>query len=370
MAVAEGPMHGETSAARVENGISKNTTSSAASAANGASHVSCVNQHQQHQYDRLISPADVPDEAVPLVAEYVRNYSQLEALIAAHPTQFTAAVLLPILIRLLPVVVEAIFGGLMEVPMPQLTQRVSIIVAITRRLFIFERGGDWARWRPVLEMLYLLRGRRIVVLSDDNFSVFGSRAAFIGETEAVRRWKILSRDVTVSFRGQQRRLMNGDRFFRLPVETSYYLRTLFPSGSPLFPHDTFDPANPPTKLSDWTSPSYTSMVAFILLSWLYKDGHIPCIKAWWSCRPDPAAYRRVCELLAAPPSDATQWGAGAAVFDEKWSDGEGHERLVVLGSEAMGEGHMALIKLEEWGDGRYVGIYATLWAPSSRCAML
>jgi len=208
MAVAEGPMHGETSAARVENGISKNTTSSAASAANGASHVSCVNQHQQHQYDRLISPADVPDEAVPLVAEYVRNYSQLEALIAAHPTQFTAAVLLPILTRLLPVVVEAIFGGLMEVPMPQLTQRVSIIVAITRRLFILERGGDWARWRPVLEMLYLLRGKRPLVLSDDNFGVFGSRAAFMSEREVIRQWRILSWGVTINRGGQQRSLMD------------------------------------------------------------------------------------------------------------------------------------------------------------------
>jgi len=52
----------------------------------------------------------------------------------------------------------------------------------------------------------------------------------------------------------------------------------------------------------------------------------------------------VCEVLAASPSDAAQWGAGAAVFDKKKELGR-HERLVVLGSEAMGEGHMAVSQL-------------------------
>ncbi|CEM04372.1 unnamed protein product [Vitrella brassicaformis CCMP3155] len=193
-----------TSAARDGAGIlTKNTTSSAASAANGAVSASPVDHHQQHQHDPLVSAADVPEEAMATVAEYVRSYSQLEALIDAHPTQFTAAVLLPILTRLLPVVVDAVFGGLVEVPMPQLTQSVSIIVATTRRLFILERGGNWDRWRPVLEMLYLLRGKRPLVLGDDNFAVFGSRAAFLGKREAVRQWKILSRGITVTDHGGQ-----------------------------------------------------------------------------------------------------------------------------------------------------------------------
>ncbi|CEL95843.1 unnamed protein product [Vitrella brassicaformis CCMP3155] len=327
--------------------------------------------------------ADVPQDVAPTVAEYVRSYSQLEALIDAHPTQFTAAVLLPILKRRLSVVVASIFGGLVEVPLPQLTQSVSIIVAITRRLFILERGGDWARWRPVLEMLYLLRGNRPLVLDDDDFGVCGSRAAFIGETEAVRQWKILSRGVPVSFRGQMIRLMGANMIFRRGANTSQYLLTPLDGPSPLFPN-VFDPANPPTQLRDWTSPSYTSMVAFVLFSWLRNGDHIPCIKFWLSWRPASAASRRVKGLLAASPSKVAQRGAGAFVFDEKFSarvvrqgdpssvpDGKiesRHRRLVVLGSGAMGEGHMAVIWLSD-REGYYfrdVSIYSTEPAPHDK----
>ncbi|CEL95880.1 unnamed protein product [Vitrella brassicaformis CCMP3155] len=340
---------------------SVSSSAASAAAADGASSVSCGSQHhQQHQYGRLISAADEPEEAVPTVAEYVRSYSQLAALIDAHPTQFTAAVLLPILTRLLPVVVEAIFGGLVEVPMPQLTQGAAIIVATTRRLFILERGGNWDRWRPVLEMLYLLQGRRPVVLSGDDFGVFATRAAFVSETEAVRQWKILSRGITVTDGEQQRQLMYGNGI--LPLSSmSHDLPTLLTATSPPV-SDAFDPADPPTKLRGLTHPSYTSMVAFVLVGWLFQRGHIPCIKSWWSDSPESASSRRVWELLAASPSDETQWAAGATVFEKPLISG-GCDRLVVFGSEVMGDGHMALIKLVDREIRRDIFIYTTESGP-------
>ncbi|CEM35781.1 unnamed protein product [Vitrella brassicaformis CCMP3155] len=168
-----------------------------------------ANHHHQHQqHDRLIGAADVPQDVAPTVAEYVRSYAQLEALVDGHPTQFTAAVLtrlLPILQRLLGTLLASLgLGGFLVCLIPQLPLPAALshgcctaylIQQLTRRLFMLERGGNWARWRPHLEMLYLLQGNRPVVLGDGNFGVFGSRAAFIGETEAVRQWKILSRGV-------------------------------------------------------------------------------------------------------------------------------------------------------------------------------
>uniref|UniRef100_A0A7S1KHX9 Uncharacterized protein n=2 Tax=Vitrella brassicaformis TaxID=1169539 RepID=A0A7S1KHX9_9ALVE len=216
-----------------------------------------------------------------------------------------------------------------------------------------------------MEMLYLLRGRRIVVLSDDNFSVFGSRAAFIGETEAVRQWKMLSWGVTVAVRGQGRQLMNGNGI--LDRQNGRSVPPLMASASPVFPHVPFDPADPPTELSAFdalglTCPNYTSMAGRVLFSWLFGGDHIRRIKSWCSDSPASAAFQRVCELLSAPPSDAAQWGAGATVFDVKRPDGKGHDRLVVLGSEAMGEGHMAVIVLRE----SRVRIYATESAPRDK----
>jgi len=240
--------------------LTSSKASSAASAASGASNASCANQQQQ-QHDRLLSAADVPEEAVPTVAEHVRSYSQLEALIDAHPTLRTSALLLPILIRLLPVVVESSFGALVEMPIPQLALDVAAAVApshrnalsrfllplllrvlgvllpiaglgsflmrviprlplpaalshgcrmavaieqLSRHLKMLEGGGGLSRWRPHLELLYHLRGKRPVVLGDGHFEVFGSQTGrgFIGETEAVRQWKILSRGLTVHYEGQ------------------------------------------------------------------------------------------------------------------------------------------------------------------------
>jgi len=244
---------------------SVSSSAASAAAADGASSVSCGSQHhQQHQYGRLISAADEPEEAVPTVAEYVRSYSQLAALIDAHPTQFNPTVILHILIRLLPVVVEAVFGALVEVPIPQLAMDVAAaapmasslrrgalsrfllpllmrvlgvllpivglgsflmrviprlplpaalshgcrmavaIEQLSRHLKMLEGGGGLSRWRPHLELLYHLRGKRPVVLGDGHFEVFGSQTGrgFIGETEAVRQWKILSRGLTVHYEGQ------------------------------------------------------------------------------------------------------------------------------------------------------------------------
>ncbi|CEM38665.1 unnamed protein product [Vitrella brassicaformis CCMP3155] len=309
------------------------------------------------------------------------SYSQLEALIDAHTTQFTPAVLLPILQRRLSVVVAAIFGALVEVPIPQLTQGAAVTVALTRalieqlsrRLFMLERGGDWARWKPVLEMLYLLRGKRPLVLADDNFGVFGSRAAFMSETEAVRQWKILSCGVTVGY--QQRPLMDGNGI--LCLYPGRCLPSLLASASPLFLHAPFDPADPPTELADYTYPNYSCMVGFIVFCWL-PNGH-PMIRVKYCCyfrrvnyccffRCASAAYLRVGELLAASPTDAAQWGAEAAVFDEKRDD-RWHRRLVMLGSEAMSEGHMAVIRLVRdmgRGDDRCVIVSTTESAPHNQ----
>jgi len=244
--------------------VADEPSSSAASAANGAVSASSANHHQQQQHDRLISAADVPQDVAPTVAEYVRSYSQLAALIDAHPTQFNPTVILHILIRLLPVVVEAVFGALVEVPIPQLAMDVAAaapmasslrrgalsrfllpllmrvlgvllpivglgsflmrviprlplpaalshgcrmavaIEQLSRHLKMLEGGGGLSRWRPHLELLYHLRGKRPVVLGDGHFEVFGSQTGrgFIGETEAVRQWKILSRGLTVHYEGQ------------------------------------------------------------------------------------------------------------------------------------------------------------------------
>ncbi|CEM07774.1 unnamed protein product [Vitrella brassicaformis CCMP3155] len=386
--------------------LTSSKASSAASAASGASNASCANQQQQ-QHDRLLSAADVPEEAVPTVAEHVRSYSQLEALIDAHPTLRTSALLLPILIRLLPVVVESSFGALVEMPIPQLALDVAAAVApshrnalsrfllplllrvlgvllpiaglgsflmrviprlplpaalshgcrmavaieqLSRRLRMLERGGDWARWRPHLEMLYHIRGKRPVVLGDEHFDAFGSREAFIGETEAVRQWRILSGAITVHHRGQQRQLMYGNNGLH---GWSYGPPALLAAPSRLFPQDTLDAADPPTFFEGNVYANYTSVVAFVLIDWLRYGEHsrITLIRSLSSyCRDSPAS-RRVCELLAAPPSDAAQWGAGAAVFDRKWQVWvrPWHERLVVLGSEVMGEGLMALVRLTDSG---------------------
>mmetsp|Transcript_35442 Transcript_35442/g.101859 ORF Transcript_35442/g.101859 Transcript_35442/m.101859 type:complete len:384 (+) Transcript_35442:280-1431(+) len=322
---------------------------------------------------------------MPRIAQHVTSYSQLAyfrlidtdrqpPISPVRAVSLTPDVLLPILMRLLPIVVASLgLGVLVEVPVPQLTQGVAVTVALTRalieqlsrRLFMLERGGDWARWKPHLEMLYLLRGKRPVVLGDEHFDAFSSWAAIIGEREAVRQWKVLSRGVTVDHNGQQRQLMDGDGIL---FDLSYYVPALLASASRLFPHHTFDPADPPTELGCWTyrtyvgsvHANYTSMAAFVLFHWLYETYPIDLKYArfWSSHDRDSAAFRRMTDLMAAPPSDAAQWGPGVAVFDSKrpplgrkWPPlgRVQHNRLVVLGSEAMGDGLMALVRLTDSG---------------------
>ncbi|CEM28288.1 unnamed protein product [Vitrella brassicaformis CCMP3155] len=300
-----------------------------------------VNHH--HHQQRAIDASDVPQDLAPTVAKSVRSYSQLEALIDSHPIQFTPAVILPILRSLLPIVVASLgLGVFVEVPIPQLAQGVAV-EQLSRWLWMLERGGRWARWRPVLEMLYLLRGNTPVVLSDDSFSVFGSRAAFMSEREVIR---------------QQQHLLLLATYLLLAVLTG---------------PDAFDPADPPTlpdqRWGHKVYRTYTSMVAFVLAEWLWYGDHnrrLSHRRGFWLFRlPASAAYRRVDDLLAASPSDAAQWGAGAAVFDNKSSGWVRHDRLVVLGSEAMGEGNnMAFIQLLAYeGYGRRVLISTTESAP-------
>ncbi|CEM29838.1 unnamed protein product [Vitrella brassicaformis CCMP3155] len=326
--------------------------------------------------ERAISAADVPQHLAITIAEYVKSYSQLEALIDAHPTQFTAAVLLPILTRLLPFMVATIFGGLVQVPLYQLTQggaTSAVVEQLTRLLFTLEYGGDWARCRPHLQLLYHLCGKVPLVLRHDYLSVFGSRTAFVGRSEAVRQWKILSRGLTFHSGGQQIRLMSGIKILD-SWHYEYRLPSCIASPSPLFP-DTFDPADRPTQMDSWTYCTYSSMVAFVLVDWLRRgrqNQNLRRIRWLWCFCPSSAAYRRVNELLMASHNNngVAQWGPGVTIFDKK-REGARHERLVVLGSEAIDEGKMAAIWLaRERGDGdddaRKIVIFTTESAPHDR----
>jgi len=344
-------------AARGEAGTSSTSSSLESAAANGGGQREGV------------SFAALPAEVTPAIAECLSSYADLCAfrrIDKSRHTALTPTVLLPILQRLLVVLPSAVgLGVLVEVPIPQLPLPAALshgccvtalFEQLSRRLFILEKGGKWARWKPVLEMLYLLRGKRPLVLGDDNFGVFGSRAAFMSETEAIRQWKMLSWGVTVDHGGREMRLMVRDKI--LERSSAYQLPTLVTSASPLFRHDAFDGTDPPTQLNGYLYPTYTSMMAFELFRRLIMSGPIYNIRHWSSYCRDTAAFRRVGELLAAPPSDAAQWGA--AVFDKRpgW-----HYRLVVFGSEAMGEGNLAVIELVGWENGRYVIVFTTESAP-------
>jgi len=107
------------------------------------------------------------------------------------------------------------------------------------------------------------------------------------------------------------------------------------------------------------------MVAFVLFYWLERGGHIRYIRSWVSYCRASAARRRVGAVLVAPPSDEAHWGAGAV--DRKCHSWERSSqwRLVVLGSEAMSEGHMAVIQLCEWGN-YWVDIFTTEPAPHDK----
>ncbi|CEM07772.1 unnamed protein product [Vitrella brassicaformis CCMP3155] len=243
---------------------------------------------------------------------------------------------------------------------------------------MLEYGRDFSRWRPHLELLYHICGKWPVVLGDEHFEVFGSQTGrgFIGETEAVRQWKILSRGLTLHRRGQQ--WLHGWGYGWGYGLHRWRPPTLLDAPSPLFPHDTFNPADPPTQLNHadpptqldglcvrWVYRTYASMVAFSVFNWLSDGGYLTFSRDWSSRCPASAAFRRVYQLLAAPPSDAAQWGKGMAVFDKKYKD-RWHLRLVVLGSEAVGEGHTAGIQLADWGDERRVNVYTTESAPHDR----
>ncbi|CEL96687.1 unnamed protein product [Vitrella brassicaformis CCMP3155] len=283
-----------------------------------------------------------------------------------------APILLPMLMRLLAVLLSTIgLGSLVvwlipQLPLPEALSHgccvAYLIEQLSRRLWMMERGGSWARWKPVLEMLYLLRGKRPLVLGDDNFGVFGSRAAFMSETEAVRQWKILSWGVTVDDGGQRRPLMDGNGILCFFPDARRH-PTLLVSASPFFPHAPFDLTDPHTQLNGYTYPNYSSMVAFKLFHWLISSGHINRIRHWSSFGRASAAHQRVGDLLAASQSDAAQWGA--VILDTK-REGGWSCRLVVVGSEAMGEGNMVAIRLGHGVGGyRCVEIFTNEW-PSSQ----
>ncbi|CEM18437.1 unnamed protein product [Vitrella brassicaformis CCMP3155] len=295
------------------------SSSAASAAANGASSASSQQQQLHHHQDTTLSGVLGVATLMPRIAQHVTSYSQLAyfrlididrrpPISPVRAVSLTPDVVLPILMRLLPIVVASLgLCVLVEVPIPQLSQGVAVTVALTRAL---------------IEQL--------------------SRRLWIGE-------------------GRQRHLMDGDKNFCCGIRSTYYVPTLLSSASPLFRHAPFDLTDPHTQLAGGAYPNYTSMVAFELFRWLITSGHIKRIRAWATHRRDSAASRRVSELLAASPSDAGQWGA--TVVDTKRESGWRY-RLVVLGSEAMGEGQVAAVLLADGvGDYRSVEIFTTESAP-------
>mmetsp|Transcript_39949 Transcript_39949/g.99979 ORF Transcript_39949/g.99979 Transcript_39949/m.99979 type:complete len:209 (-) Transcript_39949:239-865(-) len=138
----------------------------------------------------------------------------------AHHATLTPDVLVPLLTRLLVLLLPTLgLGSFLvclfpQLPLPKAFSHgccfATLIESLTRRLFMLENGGNWARWRPILEMLYHLQRRRPLVLTDEQFGVFDSREAFVNEGEASRQWRILSSGFTViDVLGQERQLMEG-----------------------------------------------------------------------------------------------------------------------------------------------------------------
>ncbi|CEM36227.1 unnamed protein product [Vitrella brassicaformis CCMP3155] len=349
-------------------------TSSTSSSRPGCfAYVSLVTRGRQRRREGVPLSA-VPAAVMPAIAQFITSYAGLCAFHRIDKTRhgaLTPAVMLPILQRLLGVLLPSLgLGGLLVCVIPQLPLPAALshgcciaclVEQLNCRLFMLGRGGKWARWKPVLEILYHLRGKRPLVLSDGNFGVFGSRAAFMSEREAVRQWRILFWGVTLPTRIRHR-LMDGDKICDLG---DYSPVTLLDSARHF--SRVFDPADPPTQQNCWTRPNslfyptYTSMVAIVLFRWLPSES-IRNFRDWWSHCDASATSRRVKALLAASPGNAAKWGAGVAVFDRMDDEKRHEQRLVVLGSEVLGEGHMAVIVLRE----SRVRIYATESAPRDK----
>mmetsp|Transcript_16042 Transcript_16042/g.38279 ORF Transcript_16042/g.38279 Transcript_16042/m.38279 type:complete len:387 (-) Transcript_16042:137-1297(-) len=344
-------------------GASGTASSSAASAAAApAAASSSASSHQHHQQQQgSLDASEVPQVLTASVAQYVRSYSQLESLIEAHPAFFTPALLLPILMRLWPIVVASLgLGVFIQVPLPQLAHGTAVAMAtnmLMQRLFILAHGGNWRRWIPHLTMIRWLQEGRPVHLVDEHFGVFGSPQEFLSEREAPRQWTILSRMVYVCVESDATWVLLGrgcswhplmrNNAIRVFISDRYVQPRLLDSPSPLFPPATFEPDNPPTQLDGYTYRTYACMVAFVLFDWL-RNFRSPHMRFTLARRDTLDATHHVHQLLAV--GCGPQWGGRAAVFDKRREEGGvNHTRLVVLGSEVLGEGHIAAIVVEREG---------------------
>ncbi|CEM28348.1 unnamed protein product [Vitrella brassicaformis CCMP3155] len=294
-----------------------------------------------------IRASDVPEEAVPLIAEYVGSYSQLEALVNAHSITFTqTGVLWDILARLLSIKIASFFGDLVQVPVPQLTQRVAATVAtgamveqLRRRLFMLEYGGRWARWRPHLALLYHLQAGWCCVTSTSVCSTATRRPSL---------WR-LRRLASGEYSATGWTLEGGRIRLRPQVLGPLSLQH---SPSAIF---TFDAASPPTHVQSgeegWGSFEYRTYgcaVGFILTHWLTADPANDRPHMSWpiSAEVTGVAAQRVQALLAAHPSIGLQ--GVLEVFDKKGLKGGEHMRMIVLGGGALGE-QIATIELSQGG---------------------
>ena len=136
-------------------------------------------------------------------------------------------------------------GHTLDVPLPQLplplalsavSATTMVIRGLARRLWMLENGGRWARWKAILEMVFFMRGRKVVVLGDESFGVFSRREAFLRAPEAIRQWKMLSKETCVyhATSDSTRPLMSGDGIMRFYTDP-YRQPTVRATASPMFP---------------------------------------------------------------------------------------------------------------------------------------
>ncbi|CEM07671.1 unnamed protein product [Vitrella brassicaformis CCMP3155] len=341
---------------------------------------------------RVGSPSGVPFSLLPgSVIQLIPQFLTLSSAVLRFRrvdkhtlSQLSLAVVIPLLTRLLALLVPSLpFGAHVMVTFPQLPLRLEsvgdgdgmschlsvLFEQLTRRLFFLERGGDWGRWKPHVEMLSVMVVGQPIALDEVNFSGFGQCADYLGKNEAVRQWLILSRLIaflSISHPQLPTMLMDGNRIRPVPLRHTLSLPDMLPAD-PLFGRGQYDAANPPTVLDDdrsITYRSYSCMVAFVLFKYLWAAGVLRCAKSWLSTRLMSLSSRRARHLMAA--SGVGQLRHCAAVCDRKGEYGS-HERLIVLGGEQLGAtGQLAFLTMRDTGVSYLISVLTTESPPFDR----
>jgi len=257
------------------------------------------------------------------------------------------------------------FGESLVVPIPQLPSHrneyggtAELVQRLIRRLWLLEYGGDWRIWRTHLALLFFMRKKQPLVLTDATFAAFTRLHAYLRLPAAVRQWKLLSQELTLEDpdTGRAFRVMEGDSLLR-PYSYAYAPCVVHDRPSDLFPVDSFDPGNPPTELVGDVHPTYACMVAFALVALFSRSSINQSEHRRYSCsfRPSSPCSRKVRALLKTQSSeDAASDGHTEStqthVYDKKRRHHD-HHRLIPLTSGVEG-GHVAVMHLCEWATGR------------------